>query len=90
MYGIHRKHLRLCFFSGTSAGRESFVHVTATLFQWIDYFCSFIDSDLAWRIPLFVQCVIGALLAIGSILMPESPRYFSCHYPHLMLELMIN
>ena len=43
-------------------------------FQWIDYFCSFIDSDLAWRIPLFVQVVIGAILAAGSLVMPESPR----------------
>ena len=38
-------------------------------YQWIDYFCSF------WRIPLFIQCVIGAILAAGSLVMPESPRY---------------
>lgn len=42
--------------------------------QWIDYFCSFIDSDLSWRIPLFIQCIIGAILAVGSVFMPESPR----------------
>ncbi|TFY77217.1 hypothetical protein EWM64_g6795 [Hericium alpestre] len=42
---------------------------------WIDYFCSYIDSDLSWRIPLFIQCVIGAILAAGSLLMPESPRW---------------
>lgn len=42
--------------------------------QWIDYFCSFIDSDLSWRIPLFIQVVIGAFLAAGSLVMPESPR----------------
>ena len=45
--------------------------------QWIDYFCSFIDSDYSWRIPLFIQCVIGAILAAGSLVMPESPRYVS-------------
>ncbi|KAF5336225.1 hypothetical protein D9758_014341 [Tetrapyrgos nigripes] len=42
---------------------------------WTDYFCSFIDSDLAWRIPLFIQCVIGAFLAAGTLIMPESPRW---------------
>ncbi|KAI5831660.1 hypothetical protein K523DRAFT_269490 [Schizophyllum commune Tattone D] len=42
---------------------------------WTDYFCSFIDSDMAWRIPLFIQCVIGAILAAGSLVMPESPRW---------------
>ncbi|KAF8881183.1 general substrate transporter [Mucidula mucida] len=42
---------------------------------WTDYFCSFIDSNYAWRIPLFIQCVIGAILAAGSLVMPESPRW---------------
>ncbi|KAI5123777.1 hypothetical protein M0805_000366 [Coniferiporia weirii] len=42
---------------------------------WTDYACSFIDSDLSWRIPLFMQCIIGAILASGSLLMPESPRW---------------
>ncbi|KAJ7769116.1 hypothetical protein DFH07DRAFT_1006825 [Mycena maculata] len=42
---------------------------------WTDYFCSFIESDNSWRIPLFVQCVIGAILAAGSLFMPESPRW---------------
>lgn len=42
---------------------------------WTDYFCSYIDSDLAWRIPLFIQCIIGAILAAGSLMMPESPRW---------------
>jgi MFS family permease len=42
---------------------------------WLDYFCSFIDSDLSWRIPLFIQCIIGAILAAGSLVIPESPRW---------------
>ncbi|KAF8074109.1 hypothetical protein FPV67DRAFT_1480790 [Lyophyllum atratum] len=42
---------------------------------WTDYFCSFIDSNLAWRIPLSLQCLIGAVLAAGSLMMPESPRW---------------
>jgi len=42
---------------------------------WTDYFCSFIGSDLSWRMPLFIQCVIGTILAVGSRLIPESPRW---------------
>lgn len=42
---------------------------------WIDYFSSFLESDLAWRIPLAVQCIIGLILAVGTIFIPESPRW---------------
>lgn len=41
---------------------------------WVDYFCSFIPNDLSWRIPLLMQCVMGALLGIGSLIIVESPR----------------
>lgn len=41
---------------------------------WVDYFCSFIDNDYSWRVPLSMQCVMGGLLAIGSLLIVESPR----------------
>ncbi|KZT05876.1 general substrate transporter [Laetiporus sulphureus 93-53] len=63
----HRGALACMEFTGNIFGYASSV--------WIDYFCSFLDSDHAWRIPLFIQCVIGAILAVGSILMPESPRW---------------
>lgn len=41
---------------------------------WVDYFCSYIKNDWAWRIPLLMQCVMGSLLALGSLLICESPR----------------
>lgn len=41
---------------------------------WVDYFCSYVRNDWAWRIPLLMQCVMGGLLAIGSLLICESPR----------------
>ncbi|KII93797.1 hypothetical protein PLICRDRAFT_36028 [Plicaturopsis crispa FD-325 SS-3] len=63
----HRGALACMEFTGNIVGYASSV--------WVDYFCSFIDSDLAWRIPLFLQCVIGAILAAGSLVMPESPRW---------------
>ncbi|KIM75368.1 hypothetical protein PILCRDRAFT_78995 [Piloderma croceum F 1598] len=63
----HRGALACMEFTGNIIGYASSV--------WTDYFCSFIDSDLAWRIPLFIQCIIGAILAAGSLVMPESPRW---------------
>ncbi|POY74991.1 hypothetical protein BMF94_1967 [Rhodotorula taiwanensis] len=42
---------------------------------WLDYFCSFITSDFSWRLPLLMQSVIGAVLAIGTLFLPESPRW---------------
>ncbi|KAH9486635.1 Sugar transporter STL1 [Psilocybe cubensis] len=62
----HRGALACMEFTGNIIGYSSSV--------WTDYFCSFIDSDMSWRIPLFMQCVIGSILAAGSLLIPESPR----------------
>jgi MFS family permease len=42
---------------------------------WVDYFCSYINSDYSWRIPLVMQCVMGALLGLGSLIIVESPRF---------------
>jgi MFS family permease len=48
---------------------------------WVDYFCSYIKSDWSWRLPLLMQCVMGTLLAVGSLLICESPRYVDVHVP---------
>lgn len=47
---------------------------------WVDYFCSYISSDWAWRIPLGMQCIMGALLAAGSLVICESPRCVVYHF----------
>lgn len=41
---------------------------------WVDYGCSYINNDWAWRLPLLMQVVMGTLLALGSLLILESPR----------------
>lgn len=47
---------------------------------WVDYFCSFIEGDWSWRVPLLMQCVMGGLLGVGSLLICESPRYVGLLY----------
>ena len=42
---------------------------------WVDYVCSYIKSNYAWRLPLLCQCIMGALLGAGSLVICESPRY---------------
>ena len=47
---------------------------------WVDYFCSFIPNNWAWRLPLALQCFMGALLGLGSLIICESPRYRNLSY----------
>ncbi|PHH78690.1 hypothetical protein CDD82_2913 [Ophiocordyceps australis] len=42
---------------------------------WVDYGCGFIENNLSWRVPLLMQCVMGALLGVGSLIIVESPRW---------------
>ncbi|KAI9894626.1 MAG: hypothetical protein M1814_001982 [Vezdaea aestivalis] len=63
----NRGRLACVEFTGNIAGYATSV--------WIDYFCSFIDNNLSWRIPLLMQCVMGGLLGVGSIIICESPRW---------------
>lgn len=46
---------------------------------WVDYFCSYIESDISWRLPLFIQCVMGSLLLVGSLVIVETPRWLINH-----------
>ena len=55
---------------------------------WVDYLCSYINSDYSWRIPLVMQCVMGSLLGLGSLIIVESPRYVLLIYSVNFLDLM--
>jgi len=63
----NRGKLACIEFSGNILGYMSSV--------WVDYFCTYIDSDWSWRVPLLMQVLMGGLLAIGSFLIVESPRW---------------
>lgn len=66
----NRGKLACIEFSGNITGYAASV--------WVDYFCSYIDNDWAWRVPLLMQCVMGGLLCVGSLLICESPRCVVC------------
>ncbi|KAH7006628.1 general substrate transporter [Fusarium venenatum] len=42
---------------------------------WVGYACYPLSGSLQWRIPLALQVVTPALLCIGTLFLPESPRW---------------
>ncbi|EAT90877.2 hypothetical protein SNOG_01228 [Parastagonospora nodorum SN15] len=54
-------------FTGNIAGYAASV--------WVDYACTYIKGHWSWRVPLFMQIIMGSLLAAGSLLICESPRW---------------
>lgn len=62
----HRGKLACIEFTGNISGYAASV--------WVDYFSSFIENSWAWRVPLLMQCVMGALLLGGSLVINETPR----------------
>ncbi|CAJ0825815.1 9336_t:CDS:10 [Entrophospora sp. SA101] len=46
---------------------------------WIDYGCEKISSDSQWRIPLGIQVIPAAILAVSTIFLPFSPRWLLDH-----------
>lgn len=61
-------------------GRLACMEFTGNIFGyassvWVDYGCSYIKSNYAWRVPLVLQCFMGLLLGLGSLIISESPRY---------------
>lgn len=73
----NRGRLACIEFSGNISGYACSV--------WVDYFCTFIDGNWAWRVPLLMQCVMGLLLAVGSLVICESPR---SAFKQLLAELL--
>lgn len=46
---------------------------------WVDYGFSYLENDYSWRTPLFIQCVMGFLLWVGSFVIVETPRWLLDH-----------
>ncbi|VVT48871.1 uncharacterized protein SAPINGB_P001991 [Magnusiomyces paraingens] len=67
----NRGKLACIEFTGNIVGYSSSV--------WVDYAASFIESDVSWRLPLFIQCIMGSLLLLGSLVIVETPRWLLDH-----------
>lgn len=69
-------------FTGNIAGYAASV--------WVDYACTYIKGHWSWRVPLFMQIIMGSLLAAGSLLICESPRWVSRNLINCMLLTSID
>lgn len=45
------------------------------LAYWIDYGSSYGPDNLTWRFPIAFQIVFGIILIVGTMFLPESPRW---------------
>lgn len=83
--GSHRPHtirvscLLFCAKPPHNRGKLACIEFTGNISGyaasvWVDYFCSYIDGNWSWRLPLLCQCIMGGLLGLGSLIMCESPR----------------
>ncbi|KAG2184678.1 hypothetical protein INT43_000591 [Umbelopsis isabellina] len=64
-------HLR-----GRFVALQQFSIVTGIMIAfWLGYGCSFIQSDVSWRLPLALQILPSVLLFFGMFFLPYSPRW---------------
>lgn len=67
----NRGKLACIEFTGNICGYASSV--------WVDYGCSYFESNASWRVPLFIQCILGLGLFAGSFIIVETPRWLLNH-----------
>lgn len=53
----------------------SVVAVGTFIAYWLDFGLSYVDSSVQWRFPVAFQIFFAALLFLGMINLPESPRW---------------
>lgn len=59
--------------------QQLFITIGIAVSFWIDYGCEKISSDSQWRIPLGIQVIPAAILAVSTIFLPFSPRWLLDH-----------
>ncbi|KAL9562293.1 hypothetical protein ACKAV7_013376 [Fusarium commune] len=50
-------------------------YIGSIIASWVVYGCSYIDGDIAWRIPIWCQMITSGIVALGVLWLPESPRW---------------
>jgi MFS family permease len=50
-------------------------YIGSIIASWVVYGCSYVDGDIAWRIPIWCQMITSGIVALGVLWLPESPRW---------------
>ncbi|KAK5119419.1 hypothetical protein LTR85_007519 [Meristemomyces frigidus] len=71
------------------SGYQVFIQCGALLGFWIAFISQAVLSDrsaLQWQIPVALQLIAGLMLLIGTLLIPESPRYLAERGHYQLME----
>ncbi|CAI5760682.1 unnamed protein product [Candida verbasci] len=55
------------------------VAVGTFIAYWIDFGLSYVNNSASWRVPVAIQIVFAAVLFVGILELPESPRWLIAH-----------
>lgn len=57
-------------------------YIGSIIASWVVYGCSYLDSNDAWRIPIWCQMITSGFVVIGVFFLPESPRWLMAQDKH--------
>ncbi|KZT35183.1 general substrate transporter [Sistotremastrum suecicum HHB10207 ss-3] len=43
---------------------------------WVDYGCSYVNGQFAWRFPVALQCLFPIITIVLLLFLPDSPRWY--------------
>ncbi|CAO3617394.1 unnamed protein product [Cunninghamella blakesleeana] len=52
-----------------------FINFGVCISFWIDFGSSYLDGEMSWRLPLYLQLVLGTVILCGIFFLPFSPRW---------------
>lgn len=55
------------------------VAVGTVIAYWLDFGISYVDTSVAWRLPIALQILFAVILMTGVLMLPESPRWLLMH-----------
>ncbi|KAF5640032.1 sugar transporter (hexose transporter) [Fusarium tjaetaba] len=50
-------------------------YIGSIIASWVVYGSSYIDGEIAWRLPIWCQMITSGIVALGVLWLPESPRW---------------
>ncbi|KAK3629073.1 hypothetical protein LTR56_006530 [Elasticomyces elasticus] len=74
------------------SGYQVFVQAGALIGFWIAFIAQAVladESSLQWQLPVSLQLLVGAMLLIGTLIIPESPRYLAEQGHHQAMEVSL-
>lgn len=57
-------------------------YIGSIIASWVVYGCSYSDSPTSWRIPIWCQMITSGIVVLGSLWLPESPRWLMAQDRH--------